>query len=101
MMTKTANSLQVAEGDHLWNLAGLAWALRKMVTTTVPVGGFDVVDGWGDVLLWDREKGVGILRALANDRQVPRACSPAHRDARRCPDSDGTTTALRAVMFRI
>ncbi|MBM4726167.1 LytR family transcriptional regulator [Rhodococcus hoagii] len=72
MMTKTANSLQVAEGDHLWNLAGLAWALRgKMVTTTVPVGGFDVVDGWGDVLLWDREKASEFFEALANDRQVP------------------------------
>lgn len=72
MMTKTANSLQVADGDHLWNLAGLAWALRgKMVTTTVPVGGFDVVPGWGDVLLWDREKASEFFDALANDRQVP------------------------------
>ncbi|MCL2534756.1 MAG: LCP family protein, partial [Nocardiaceae bacterium] len=72
MMTKTANSLQVADGDHLWNLAGLAWALRgKMVTTTVPVGGFEVVDGWGDVLLWDREKASEFFDALANDRPIP------------------------------
>ncbi|RVW06959.1 LytR family transcriptional regulator [Prescottella agglutinans] len=72
MMTQTANSLQVADGDHLWNLAGLAWALRgKMVTTTVPVGGFEVVDGWGDVLLWDREKASEFFDALANDRQIP------------------------------
>ncbi|MFM1731410.1 LCP family protein [Prescottella soli] len=72
MMTKTANSLQVADGDHLWNLAGLAWALRgKMVTTTVPVGGFEVVDGWGDVLLWDRQKASEFFDALANDRQIP------------------------------
>nr|WP_258558159.1 LCP family protein [Rhodococcus sp. AG1013] len=72
MMSKTANSLQVDDGDHLWNLAGLAWGLRgKMVTTTVPVGGFEVVDGWGDVLLWDREKATEFFDALANDRQVP------------------------------
>ncbi|WP_280761698.1 LCP family protein [Prescottella agglutinans] len=72
MMTKTANSLQVANGDHLWNLAGLAWALRgKMVTTTVPVGGFEVVDGWGDVLLWDRQKASEFFDALANDRPIP------------------------------
>ncbi len=72
MMTQTANSLQVADGDHLWNLAGLAWALRgKMVTTTVPVGGFEVVDGWGDVLLWDRQKASEFFDALANDRPVP------------------------------
>ncbi|WP_420910929.1 LCP family protein [Rhodococcus sp. OK519] len=72
MMTKTADSLQVDDGDHLWNLAGLAWALRgKMVTTTVPVGGFDVVGGWGDVLLWDRERASEFFDALANDRQIP------------------------------
>lgn len=73
-LAKTAGSLQVDDGDHLWNLAGLAWALRgKMVTTTVPVGGFDVVDGWGDVLLWDREKASEFFDALANDRPVPQS----------------------------
>ncbi|CAM3273536.1 LCP family protein [Prescottella defluvii] len=71
-MSKVAGSLQVGSGDHLWNLAGLAWGLRgKMVTTTVPVGGFDVVAGSGDVLLWDREKATEFFDALANDRPVP------------------------------
>ncbi|MFD4184078.1 LCP family protein, partial [Rhodococcus sp. NPDC058514] len=71
MATKTAASLQVDEGDHLWNLAGLAWAMRgDPITTTVPVGGFEVVDV-GDVLLWDSERASAFFEALAEDRPVP------------------------------
>ncbi|RVW02234.1 LCP family protein [Rhodococcus xishaensis] len=73
-VAKTADSLQVGDGDHLWNLAGLAWAMRgDVVTTTVPVGGFDLVAGWGDVLLWDRGKASEFFDALANDRQIPQS----------------------------
>jgi LCP family protein required for cell wall assembly len=71
LVTKTADTIQVDEGDHLWNLAGLGWAMRgDLVTTTVPVGGFEVVDV-GDVLLWDRERASSFFEALAEDRPVP------------------------------
>jgi LCP family protein required for cell wall assembly len=72
LATDTAKSLQVDNGDHIWNLASLAWALRGgMTTTTVPVGGFDYVDGSGDVLLWDKTKASQFFDALANDQQIP------------------------------
>lgn len=72
LVTKTAGTLQVDNGDHLWNLGGLAWAMRgDLVTTTVPVGGFEDVAGSGNVLLWDREKASRFFEALANDEPVP------------------------------
>jgi LCP family protein required for cell wall assembly len=71
MVTKTAGSLQVDEDDHLWNLAGLAWAMRgDLVTTTVPVGGFEDNES-GNVLLWDREKATQFFGALAADEPIP------------------------------
>jgi LCP family protein required for cell wall assembly len=72
LVTDTAGSLEVDEGDHLWNLASLAWAMRgDLVTTTVPVGGFEDVAGSGNVLLWDQEKASRFFEALANDEPVP------------------------------
>lgn len=72
LVTKTAGTLQVDEGDHLWNLGGLAWAMRgDLVTTTVPVGGFEDVAGSGNVLLWDRANASRFFEALANDDPVP------------------------------
>ncbi|MEE2030732.1 LCP family protein [Rhodococcus chondri] len=67
-----ASSVRVDEGDHLWHLARLAWAMRgETVTTTVPVGGFDDVAGVGNVLMWDRNRALPFFEALAEDRQVP------------------------------
>lgn len=72
LVTDTAGSLRVDEGDHIWSLAGLAWAVRgDMVTTTVPVAGFEDVDGSGNVLRWDRERASQFFDALADDRQIP------------------------------
>ncbi|MFC4606148.1 LCP family protein [Rhodococcus kronopolitis] len=72
MASESAATLQVDDGDHLWNLAGLAWAMRgDLVTTTVPVGGFEDVDGSGNVLLWDRERASQFFAALADDKPIP------------------------------
>lgn len=72
LVSDTAKSLRVDEGDHVWDLAQLAWAMRgDLVTTTVPVGGFEDVDGAGNVLLWDRERALQFFDALENDRPVP------------------------------
>ncbi|WP_413247696.1 LCP family protein [Rhodococcus sp. Z13] len=67
-----AASLEVDDGDHLWDLARLAWAMRgETVTTTVPVGGFEDVDGVGNVLLWDRERAVPFFDAIAEGEPIP------------------------------
>ncbi len=67
----SAASLKVDDGDHIWNLAALAWALRgEMVTTTVPFAGFEDTDA-GNVLLWDRDRAIRFFQALARDQQIP------------------------------
>ncbi|MFD9678563.1 LCP family protein [Rhodococcus sp. NPDC059969] len=72
LVSDTAKSLQVDKSDHIWNLASLAWALRGgMTTTTVPVAGFEDVDGSGNVLLWDKARASQFFDALANDQQIP------------------------------
>ncbi|NLU85059.1 LCP family protein [Rhodococcus sp. HNM0569] len=66
-----AKSLEVDEGDHIWHLARLAWALRGGITaTSVPVGGFEDTDS-GNVLLWDRERAVPFFDAIASDEPIP------------------------------
>ncbi len=71
LVKDTASSLSVDEGDHIWNLASLAWAMRgDLVTTTVPVGGFEDTDV-GNVLLWDSDRASQFFGALEEDRQIP------------------------------
>ncbi|MFD4458283.1 LCP family protein [Nocardia sp. NPDC058480] len=71
MATGVAASLKVDDGDHIWNLAALGWAMRgDTVTTSVPIGGFDDTDV-GNVLLWDKSKASGFFEALATDQQIP------------------------------
>lgn len=68
----TVGSLQVDNGDHIWNLGSLAWALRgDMVTTTVPISGFEDVGGSGNVLLSDRERASQFFDLLATGQQLP------------------------------
>ncbi|MEV0947104.1 LCP family protein [Rhodococcus sp. NPDC049939] len=72
LVTDTAESLSIDESAHIWNLAALALAIRgDVVTTTVPIGGFEDVPGSGNVLLWDRDRALQFFDALANDRQLP------------------------------
>ncbi|WP_410871993.1 LCP family protein [Nocardia sp. A7] len=71
MATGVAGSLKVDDGDHIWNLAALGWAMRgDTVTTSVPIGGFDDTDV-GNVLLWDKARATGFFEALAADQQIP------------------------------
>ncbi|WP_435278233.1 LCP family protein [Rhodococcus yananensis] len=72
LVSGAARSLRVDEGDHLWHVGQLAWAMRgETVTATVPVGGFQDVYGSGNVLLWDSERALPFFDALANDQQIP------------------------------
>ncbi|WP_439951733.1 LCP family glycopolymer transferase [Nocardia harenae] len=71
LATDTVGSLKVDEGDHLWHLGSLGWAMRgDTVNTSVPIGGFEDTDS-GNVLLWDRDRASRFFDALANDQQIP------------------------------
>ncbi len=71
LVKDTVNSLSVDSGDHIWNLGALAWAMRgDLITTTVPVAGFEDTDV-GNVLIWDDDRASQFFGALADDRQIP------------------------------
>lgn len=54
----------VDKGDHVWNLARVALAMRSGVTTeTVPVGGFADYDV-GNVVLWDEAAATALFDEL-------------------------------------
>ncbi len=72
MLRGTTESLTVDSGDHVWNLASLAWALRgDPVTATVPVSGAEDVDGSGNVLVWDHDRASALFEAMAADSEIP------------------------------
>jgi LCP family protein required for cell wall assembly len=73
----TADALTVDQGDHVWDLARLGWALRGSTTTptitlTVPIGEFTDNDA-GAVVIWDHDKAAELFNALATDASVPSA----------------------------
>ncbi|WP_084487115.1 LCP family protein [Nocardia sienata] len=71
MVSDTAGSLTVDKGDHIWDLARLAWALRgDTLATTVPVGGFTDTDS-GNVLLWADPDADRFFQALADGDPIP------------------------------
>ncbi len=66
-----AGAVTVDQGDHVWNLARLGWALHGSVTTlTVPIGEFTGSDS-GAVVVWDHDKAAQLFDALAADNAVP------------------------------
>jgi LCP family protein required for cell wall assembly len=66
-----ADALTVDRGDHVWDLARLAWALHSSpVTLTVPIGEFTNSDA-GSVVVWDHAKAAALFDALGADQPVP------------------------------
>ncbi len=66
-----AGAVTVDQGDHVWDLARLGWALHRSVTTlTVPIGEFTGSDS-GAVVVWDHDKAARLFDALAADNSVP------------------------------
>lgn len=64
-------SVAVDEGDHIWDLGRLAWALRgDVVTTTVPIGEFGGSDS-GSVVVWNEDAAGQLFDALRSDSPVP------------------------------
>ncbi|WP_280402089.1 LCP family protein [Nocardia carnea] len=71
MAGKTAGSLTVDSGDHIWDLGRLAWALRgDTLATTVPVGGFEDTAS-GNVVRWADPGADRFFEALANGDPIP------------------------------
>ncbi|MEZ0339486.1 LCP family protein [Mycobacterium sp. pV006] len=70
-MRALTDTLTVGEGEHVWNIVRLAWALRGDVTTvTVPIGEFGV-NGSGAVVVWDDQAAQALFTALATDSAIP------------------------------
>lgn len=66
-----ADALTVDQGDHVWDLARLGWALHGSTTSlTVPIGEFRGSDA-GAVVVWNHDVAAKLFDALASDAPVP------------------------------
>jgi LCP family protein required for cell wall assembly len=66
-----ADALTVDQGDHVWDLARLGWALHGSTTSmTVPIGEFSSSDA-GAVVVWNHDVAGKLFEALASDAPVP------------------------------
>jgi LCP family protein required for cell wall assembly len=66
-----ADALTVDQGDHVWDLAHLGWALHGSTTAvTVPIGEFTSADA-GSVVVWNHEVAGKLFDALSSDAPVP------------------------------
>ncbi|WP_234818091.1 LCP family protein, partial [Mycolicibacterium sphagni] len=64
-------SLTVDNGDHVWDLALLGWALHGSTTAiTVPIGEFTENDS-GSVVVWDSDAADQLFKALRTDSAIP------------------------------
>jgi LCP family protein required for cell wall assembly len=65
------DALTLDEGDHIWDLARLAWVLRgPTAEITVPIGEFTGNDS-GSVVVWNHDAARQLFEALGADAQVP------------------------------
>nr|WP_311736239.1 LCP family protein [Mycolicibacterium iranicum] len=73
MAAAASDTLTVDDGDHVWDLARLAWALRGDITTvTVPIGEF-TENGSGSIVVWDSEAATELFSALTTDSAIPQS----------------------------
>jgi anionic cell wall polymer biosynthesis LytR-Cps2A-Psr (LCP) family protein len=68
--TATASSLRLGEDTSLWQLGGLALAMRKVaggdgLTLTVPVSNPGAVTPVGSAVLWNDRKAAGLFADIA------------------------------------
>jgi len=72
LLTDLPSAVTVSQGDHLYNLIGLALAMANndLVTTTVPMAGTENTSV-GNVVLWDKNKASELFTAFKNDQPVP------------------------------
>lgn len=71
MAHAAGGAVSVNEGDHIWDLARLAWSLHgDVTTTTVPIGEFTGSDS-GSVVVWNSDVADELFSALNSDSPVP------------------------------
>ena len=71
MAHAAGDAVAVDDGDHIWDLARLAWVLRgDVVTTTIPIGEFGGGDS-GSVVVWNDDAAGQLFDALRTDSVVP------------------------------
>ncbi|CAN3131451.1 Cell envelope-related function transcriptional attenuator common domain-containing protein [Mycobacterium sp. smrl_JER01] len=71
MARAAADTVTVDDGDHIWDLIRLAWAVRGGLTNvTVPIGEF-TENGAGSIVVWDSQAAQRLFTALASDTPVP------------------------------
>lgn len=73
---RSTDDFSVDQDDHLYNLAGFAWAMRGLtkgdgLTTTVPIGGYGSSPSAGSYIKWDTTRSGELFRALREDEPVP------------------------------
>jgi len=73
LASSVPGALTVNNGDHIWNLASLAFSLasKDLVTTTVPISSTPTISGVGSVVLWNKDKASRLFDALRTDAAVP------------------------------
>jgi anionic cell wall polymer biosynthesis LytR-Cps2A-Psr (LCP) family protein len=72
--TGTASSLTIDSGTGLYQLIGVAFALRNPLTTTVPIGNSNFRSpNAGDALLWDTAAAKQLFGDLNAGRPVPKS----------------------------
>lgn len=74
MARAATGTVTVDDGDHVWDLARLAWTLRgdpsSLTTVTVPIG--ELTDnGSGAIVVWDSEYAQQLFAALNSDSPIP------------------------------
>jgi LCP family protein required for cell wall assembly len=71
-----ADALTVDQGDHVWDLVRLGWALHgSTITMTVPIGQFTSGDA-GSVVVWNHGEAARLFESLASDAPVPTSDEP-------------------------
>ncbi len=66
-----AAALTVDEGDHVWDLARLGWAMHgSTIAMTVPIGELTDSDA-GSVVVWNHDAARALFDALDSDAPVP------------------------------
>jgi LCP family protein required for cell wall assembly len=71
MAHAATGAVTIDDGDHIWDLARLLWALNgNVTTTTVPIGEFTGGDS-GSVVVWNTDVAAELFTALGSDAPVP------------------------------
>jgi LCP family protein required for cell wall assembly len=77
---RSTDDFSVDQDDHLYNLAGFAWAMSGLtkgdgLTTTVPLGGNGYSPSVGSYITWS-SRADQLFRALREDEVVPKSLRP-------------------------